>query len=57
MNAIQSQMLPSIAGATLLMHELSPRGLELNFECLQRVARSLRRSLLPASPYLPCIEH
>jgi len=56
MNAMQSQLLPDIAAATELMHELSPRGLELNLECLQRMARILRRSLLPASLYAPRAE-
>lgn len=47
MNAIDSQMLPSITGVAELMTELSPHGLALNLECLQRLARSLADSMLP----------
>jgi len=47
MKALDSQMLPSIAGATELMTELSPHGLALNLECLQRLALSLAHSMLP----------
>lgn len=45
MSALESQMLPSIAGAQQLLNELSPRGLALNLECLQRMARSFARTL------------
>jgi len=47
MSALESQMLPSIAGAQELLNELSPRGLELNLECLQRMARIFVRTLAP----------
>jgi hypothetical protein len=53
MNAIDSQQLPTISAAAELMRELSPSGLELNLECMQRVARILRHSLLPRSPFAP----
>jgi len=46
MTALDSQMLPSIAGAAELMTELSPHGLALNLECLQRLARSLAQAML-----------
>ncbi len=41
MNAMQTQMLPSLDGAAELMRELSPRGLELNVECLRRIVQVL----------------
>lgn len=53
MNATDSQPLPGIAGAAELMRELSPSGLALNLECMQRVTEILRRSLLPSSPFAP----
>lgn len=46
MTAIQSQLLPSIEGAAELMRELSPHGLSLNLECLQRLALTLAWPLL-----------
>jgi len=47
MTATEAQLLPSIAGAQELMHELSPHGLSLNLDCLQRAARILAQTLLP----------
>lgn len=41
MNALQTQMLPNLDGAAELMRELSPRGLELNVECLRRIVQVL----------------
>jgi hypothetical protein len=53
MNTLDSQRLPSIAGATELMRELSPSGLALNLECMARVTKILRHSLLPRSVFAP----
>jgi hypothetical protein len=53
MKASDTQLLPSISEATELMRELSPSGLALNLECMQRLTRILRHSLLPRSPLAP----
>ena len=47
MNALQTQMLPSLDGAAELMRELSPRALELNVDCLRRIVQVLLQAPSP----------